>query len=101
MAARILYNGTDRLKDRWEIKIPGDPEPTTNDLLTEATLLVEKRGPQCRYTVLETFDIFLDPTGKVILPDPDPKKLPNSVDGMYKLLLRDEFLLVNSFSLTN
>lgn len=89
-AASILYNGAGRLKGRWEIKLPGDPEPTDADLLTEATLPVEQRGLQRRYTVLDTFDVFLDPTGKVIIPGPNPDKLPNDVDGVYKILLRIE-----------
>lgn len=90
LAARILYNGTGRLKGRWEVKLPGDPEPSTEDLLTEATLPVNKRGTQRRYTVLGNFDIFLNPTGKAVIPGPDPDKLPNTTDGMYKILLRIE-----------
>lgn len=90
IAATILYNGTGRLKGRWEVKYPGDPEPTSSDLLTEATLPIEKRGLQRRYTVLNTFDIFLSPTGKVILPGPKANKIPHNVDGLYKILLRIE-----------
>jgi len=89
-AATVLYNGSGRLKGRWEVKLPGEPEPTTNDLLTEASLPIEKRGLQRRYTVLDTFDLFINPTGKVIIPGPDASKIPNSVDGMYKILLRIE-----------
>ena len=89
-AASIMYNGTGRLKGRWEVKLPSDPEPTNTDLLTEATLPVEQRGLQRRYTVLDTFDIFLNPTGKVIVPGPNPEKLPHDVDGAYKILLRIE-----------
>ncbi len=88
--ARIFYNGSGRLVGRWEIKMPTDPEPTNEDLLTEATLPVERRGLQQRYTVLQRFDIFLQPTGKAYIPGPDPGKLPTSSDGNYKVLLRIE-----------
>lgn len=90
VAARVFYNGTGRLKGRWEIKLPGDPEPKEFDLLTEATLPVEKRALQRRYTVLDTFDIFLPPKGKVIIPGPDPSRIPTATEGAYKILLRVE-----------
>jgi len=89
-AASILYNGSGRLKGRWEVKLPGDIEPTTTDLLTEATLPIEKRNLQRRYTEIGKFDIFLNPTGKAIIPGPDANKIPHHVDGMYKILLRIE-----------
>jgi len=89
-AATVLYNGTGRLKGRWEVKLPGEPEPTVSDLLTEASLPIEKRGLQRRYTVLSNFDIFVNPTGKVVIPGPDVSKIPHRVDGMYKILLRIE-----------
>ncbi len=89
-SAKILYSGSGRLKGRWEVKLPNDPEPKTSDLLTEASLPIEKRGLQRRYTVLGSFDIFLNPTGKVILPGPEINNLPNSIDGLYKILLRIE-----------
>jgi len=88
--ARIFYNGSGQLVGRWEIKTPTDPEPTSEDLLTEATLPVERRALQQRYTLLQRFDIFLQPTGKVYIPGPDPAKLPTSSDGNYKILLRIE-----------
>lgn len=88
--ARIYYNGSGRLKGRWEVMLPGDPEPTQEDLLTEATLPLEKRHTQRRYTVLDRFDIFLPPTGKTIIPGPDPRLIPSKVDGHYKILLRIE-----------
>ena len=89
-AATVLYNGTGRLKGRWEVKLPNDPEPTTSDLLTEATLPIEKRGLQKRYLVIGRFDMFLNPTGKVIIPGPDASKIPVNIDGLYKILLRIE-----------
>jgi hypothetical protein len=88
--ARIFYNGSGHLVGRWEIKTPADPEPSTDDLLTEATLPVERRALQQRFTLLQRFDVFLDPTGKIFLPGPDPSKLPSSSDGSYKILLRIE-----------
>jgi len=89
-AARILYNGSGTLRGRWEVVQPGDPEPTEDDLLTEATLPPERRAAQRRWQVVERFDRLLPPTGEVTLPGPDPARLPLAADGPYKLLLRIE-----------
>lgn len=90
LQADIRYNGTGRLKGRWEVVLPGDTPPTQQDLLTEATLPVEQRGLQRRYTLVESFDRFLPPTGQVILPGPDPAKLPQNTTGLHLILLRIE-----------
>lgn len=89
-AARIRYNGSGTLRGRWEVVQPGDPEPTEDDLLTEATLPPERRATQRRWQVVERFDRLLPPTGEVTLPGPDPARLPVNTDGPYKLLLRIE-----------
>jgi hypothetical protein len=52
-AARLQYNGSGTLKGRWEVVMPGDAEPTVDDLLTEATLPVEQRPLQRRYTLID------------------------------------------------
>ncbi len=88
--ADIRYNGTGRLKGRWEVVYPGDIEPSTRDLLTEATLPVEERGTQQRYTLLERFEVFLPPTGKFYLPGPKRLKPPTQAGGLYRVLLRVE-----------
>lgn len=88
--ARIQYNGTGTLKGRWEVVMPGDPEPTDEDLLTEATLPVEARARQRRYTLLDRFELFLPPTGEVVIAGPDPRRVPHRTDGAYKILLRIE-----------
>ncbi len=88
--AYIQYNGTGRLKGRWEVVLPGDIEPSAIDLLTEATLPVEQRGLQKRYTLIDRFDHFLPPTGSVFLPGPDPELLPRNIEGPHKILLRIE-----------
>jgi len=88
--ATIRYNGTGRLVGRWEVMIPGDEEPTAEDLLTEASLPVEQRGLQRRYTLIERFDKYVPPTGEVYLAGPDPAKIPTDIDGNYKILLRVE-----------
>lgn len=90
LQADIRYNGTGRLKGRWEVVLPGDTLPTRQDLLTEATLPIEQRGLQRRYTLVELFDRFLPPTGQVILPGPDPAKLPKNTTGLHLILLRIE-----------
>lgn len=88
--ATIHYNGSGRLKGRWELVRPGDLEPEFEDLLTEASLPVERRGTQRRYKLLERFDKFLQPTGEVFLPGPDPALIPTTSEGPYKILLRIE-----------
>jgi hypothetical protein len=89
-AASIQYNGTGMLKGRWEVVMPGDVEPSEDDLLTEATLPVEQRPRQRRYTLIDRFEVFLPPTGDVTIPGPDPGRLPHHSDGAYKVLLRIE-----------
>jgi len=88
--AQINYNGAGRLQGRWEIVRPGDAEPTIEDLLTEATLPVELRGSQRRYSLIERFDVFLPPTGRLVLTGPDPAEVGALIDGPYKILLRVE-----------
>jgi hypothetical protein len=90
VVAEIYYNGTGQLKGRWEVVLPGEEPPTVNDLLTEATLPIEQRGLQRRYTELRRFNIFLPPTGKFILPGPVVKRIPTAVEGLYMILLRIE-----------
>ncbi len=88
--ARVAYTGTGRLIGRWEVVLPGEELPTADDLLTEATLPRERRGSQRRYTQLSRFNVFLPPTGRVVLPGPDPGRLPSDMDGVYYVLLRVE-----------
>ncbi len=88
--AEISYNGTGRLKGRWEVVKPGDELPTERDLLTEATLPLEERGTQQRYAQIGTFNYHLPPTGKFTLPGPEVARLPNVATGAYQILLRIE-----------
>lgn len=90
LQADITYTGTGRLKGRWEVVLPGEDLPSPDDLLTEATLPVEDRGRQRRYTEIGRFNQFLPPTGRVVLPGPDPRNLPTAADGTYLVLLRIE-----------
>jgi hypothetical protein len=90
LSARIAYNGSGTLRGRWEVVLPGDAEPTDEDLLTAATLPPEQRLRQRRWTLLERFDSFLPPSGEFTLPGPDPARLPHEVEGPYKVLLRVE-----------
>jgi hypothetical protein len=91
-AAKIRYNGTGRLTGRWEVVLPGEELPSSDDLLTEATLPPEDRAQQRRFTQIDRFDVFLAPNGGgvVTLPGPDPARLPANVDGSYLVLLRVE-----------
>lgn len=88
--AEIRYNGTGRLKGRWEIVRPGEELPSDRDLLTEATLPIEERGTQRRFTQVARFNHFLPPTGKFTLGLEPTGKLPITADGQYILLLRIE-----------
>lgn len=88
--ADIAYNGTGRLKGRWEVVLPGDPPPGERDLLTEATLPIEERLLQRRYTTLQRFDVFVPPTGRVFIPGPNPNTLPKGSTGLHLVLLRIE-----------
>ncbi len=88
--AQLRYNGSGELRGRWELLLPGDSEPEAFDLLPEASLPIELRGTQKRYTLLERFSVFLPPTGVHFLPGPDPASLPRVANGNYKILLRIE-----------
>jgi hypothetical protein len=88
--AKIRYNGTGRLKGRWEIVQPGEETPSATDLLTEATLPIEQRANQKRYTTIARFDNFLPPSDKFILTLEKPDVLPLTAFGQYILLLRVE-----------
>jgi hypothetical protein len=88
--ARISYNGTGRLKGRWEVVYPGEEAPSERDLLTEGSLPLEERGTQRRYTELARFNVFLPPTGQYLLEGPDLRRIPTTTEGMYMVLLRIE-----------
>ncbi|HLF85013.1 MAG TPA: hypothetical protein VI837_12635, partial [Blastocatellia bacterium] len=88
--AEIAYNGTGRLKGRWEVVLPGDEPPSVRDLLTEASLPIDERAQQRRFTSLSTFNVFLPPGSKYVLAGPDASRLPNTLEGPYLVLLRIE-----------
>jgi hypothetical protein len=88
--AEISYTGTGRLQGRWELVKPGEEPPAPRDLLTEATLPTEERGTQKRYTEISRFNIYLAPTGKVVLPGPEVWRVDESLNGLYLVLLRIE-----------
>ena len=90
LSATVAYTGTGRLAGRWEVVLPGDDLPGVRDLLTEATLPREERRTQRRYTQVGRFNLFLPPTGSVVVPGPDPALLPTAVDGGYLVLFRVE-----------
>jgi len=88
--AEITYTGTGRLKGRWELVKPGETPPQLRDLLTEATLPIEERDTQKKYTQISRFNIYLPPTGKVVLPGPEVWRVDESLNGLYEVLLRIE-----------
>lgn len=88
--ADITYTGTGTLKGRWEVVLPGEEPPSDTDLLTEATLPIERRSSQRRYTQLSRFNVFLPPTGRYTLSGPEQPRMPSKVAGPYLILLRVE-----------
>jgi hypothetical protein len=88
--AEMTYTGTGRLKGRWEVVLPGQEVPSETDLLTEATLPIERRASQRRFTQLSRFDVFLPPVGRYTLSGPEASRLPTTVEGPYLVLLRVE-----------
>jgi hypothetical protein len=88
--ADIKYTGTGRLRGRWELVRPGDPLPEPRDLLTEASLPVELRGTQQRYSQIGRFNVFLAPGGRFTLQGPDLSRLQAQAAGGYLILLRVE-----------
>jgi hypothetical protein len=88
--AEISYTGSGRLIGRWELVKPGEAPPDSRDLLTEGTLPIEERGTQKRYTQMSRFNLYLPPTGKVILPGPEVWRVDESLNGLYQILLRIE-----------
>ncbi len=90
ITAEISYTGTGRLKGRWEIVRPGDELPSDHDLLSEASLPVEERGTQRRYTLLNRFNVNLPPGGRYTLPGPENWRIDKSIEGLYLLLFRVE-----------
>jgi hypothetical protein len=70
--------------------LPGEQPPEDFDLLTEATLPIEQRAQQRRFTQVSRFNLFLPPTGKYTLAGPDVARLPSALEGQYIVLLRIE-----------
>ena len=89
-SAEIQYNGSGQFKGRWELVRPGDSDPEVSDLLTEATLPLELRGTQKRYSTVARFSQFLMPNGIVRIEGPEPALLDTRVEGPYQVLLRIE-----------
>ena len=90
VTARVVFNGTGRLRGRWEVVRPGEEPPAAEDLLSEASLPLELRARQRRYMEVDRFDVLLPPVGDFVLEGPDPVRLPTAAPGEYLLLLRIE-----------
>ncbi len=88
--ATICYNGTGRLRGRWEIVQPGEPLPGVRDLLPEGALPADERAQQRRWTQVGRFNAFLPPTGTFELEGPEPARLPTATEGLHLVLLRVE-----------
>lgn len=90
LSATIQLNGSGQLRGRWEVVMPGEPLPSTDDLLTEATLAPELRTQQKHYALISRFNETVLPNQTMVLPGPDPSRLPHDVEGTYYVLLRIE-----------
>lgn len=90
ITANIKYNGTGRLRGRWEVVQPGEDDPEPRDLLTEASIPVEQRPLQRRYTEIARFSHFLPPVGEFKLELEAGKSLSAVAEGRYLILLRIE-----------
>ena len=90
ITTKFSIQAPDRLVGRWEIVKPGDTLPTNRDSLPEASLPVEERGTQKRYTQVKRFNTFLAPVGRTVIPGPDNQQIEKIVEGMYLLLFRVE-----------
>lgn len=90
ITAEIFYTGSARLIGRWEIVTPGETPPTQRDLLPEASLPVEERRTQRRFTQVKRFNVFLPPVGRTTIPGPENQRINKTVNGMYLLLFRIE-----------
>lgn len=89
-SAQVNFTGAGLLKGRWEIVLPGDVEPALFDLLSEASLAPEQRPLQKRYRLISRFQKFLAPNGQTVIEGPDPRLLPTTEKGAYRILLRIE-----------
>jgi hypothetical protein len=88
--AEVIYTGSGRFAGRWEVVVPGDEPPNSEDLVPEASLPVEQRGLQKKYAQVGRFDVYLPPAGRFRLAGPSPDKLPTAIEGLYQILLRVE-----------
>ena len=88
--ADIYYTGSGTLRGRWEVVEPGLAVPERSDLVPEASIARSERGQQRRYRLIERFEYALGPTGRFVLPGPDPARLPVRQNGGYLVLLRIE-----------
>jgi hypothetical protein len=90
IVAELNYTGSGRLRGRWELRYPADLALTQQDLKTQSSLPLEQQNQQQRYTLLDSFDQYLPPTGFIRLPAPDASQLPTDLSGEYEILLRIE-----------
>ena len=90
IVADITYNGTGRLEGRWEVVLPGEELPTERDLLTEATLPLEERGSQRRYTSWTRFNHLRAALRPGHAARPQRGAPASVVEGLYLILLRVE-----------
>jgi hypothetical protein len=88
--AQVFYSGSGNLKARWEVIQPGDPEPTLLDLQPEEGLTTIQLAQRMRYTFIERVYAYLAPVGSYYVNGPNPKLLPRSRLGTYRVMLRLE-----------
>ncbi|MEY4295998.1 MAG: hypothetical protein RLY82_1686 [Pseudomonadota bacterium] len=88
--AQLNFNGAGTLNANWVVIRPGDAEPTEVDLLPEGSLSVLQKSQRNRnYQFIERASGYAS-GGSYLLVGPDPSKLPKSIPGIYRILLRLE-----------
>jgi hypothetical protein len=86
--ATFLYRGAGVVSGRWEVVLPGEPQPGNGHAVPDFAVSASDRLGLTRYRVIDTFQESLAPGGRHVLVGPDPAKLPRDLPGRYTVLLR-------------
>jgi hypothetical protein len=88
--AQLNFNGAGTLNANWVVIRPGDQEPNDFDLFPEGSLTTQQKLLRNRnYPIIERATGYAS-GGSYLLAGPDPSKLPKSIPGIYRILLRLE-----------
>jgi hypothetical protein len=86
--AQLNFNGAGTLSANWVVIRPGDAPPNDVDLFPEGSLSAQQKLQRNRnYPVIDRATGYAS-GGSYLLAGPDPSKLPKSIPGIYRILLR-------------